>query len=186
MDRATSSNQTMNLPLPEIQPMSSQAPLETPDFAPVVPCSTRTFRTAHIVRKLDPAEWGGTETAIQRLFEGLYRRHVETVLFCPRLQPPPAPEPLARDGCTVKRFRSFLPIWGLPAERRRQLIAIGGNLMSFDLPLRLWQEPDLSLIHTHVLGRLGGIAATVARARRLPLVVTIHGGYLDLPPALRK
>lgn len=58
--------------------------------------------------------------------------------------------------------------------------------MSLDLPLALWREPGLALIHAHALGRLGGIAATIARLRRLPLVVTIHGGYLDLPPALKK
>jgi starch synthase len=42
------------------------------------------------------------------------------------------------------------------------------------------------LVHTHALGRLGGIASAVARARRLPFVVSIHGGLLDMPPALRR
>lgn len=143
------------------------------------------FRVAHVLRKFDPAEWGGTETAIQRLFEGLRAHHIQSLMFCPRLQKPLPREPLAGDGCVVKRFRSFLPVWGISAARRRQMIAVGGNLMSFDLPLTLWREPGIELIHTHTLGRLGGIAATVARARRLPFVATIHGGYLDLPPALK-
>ena len=29
------------------------------------------MRVAHLLRKLDPAEWSGTEMAIQRLFDGL-------------------------------------------------------------------------------------------------------------------
>ena len=143
------------------------------------------FRVAHVLRKFDPAEWGGTETAVQRLFAGLRQHQVESVMFCPQLQNPLPCELLAGDGCVVRRFKAFLPILRISPERRRQMVAVGGNLMSFDLPLALWREPDLELIHAHTLGRLGGIAATIARARHLPLVVTIHGGYLDLPPALK-
>ena len=56
---------------------------------------------------------------------------------------------------------------------------------SFGLLPALWRERDVALIHTHTLGRLGGIASAVARGRSLPLVVSIHGGLLDLPPALK-
>ena len=143
------------------------------------------FRVAHVLRKFDPAEWGGTETAIQRLFAGLRQHQVKPVLFSPQLQNPLPRELLAGDGCVVRRFNAFLPILGISPDRRRQMIAVGGNLMSLDLPLALWREPDILLIHAHTLGRLGGVAATIARARGLPLVVTIHGGYLDLPPALK-
>ena len=58
--------------------------------------------------------------------------------------------------------------------------------MSFDLIRSLWKEPNASIIHTHTLGRLGGIASVIARKRRLPLVVTIHGGLLDLPETVRQ
>jgi glycosyltransferase involved in cell wall biosynthesis len=57
--------------------------------------------------------------------------------------------------------------------------------MSFDLFRSLWKEPDVSVIHTHTLGRLGGIASAIARRRQLPFVVTIHGGLLDLPESLK-
>ncbi|HKW27894.1 MAG TPA: glycosyltransferase family 4 protein [Verrucomicrobiae bacterium] len=146
--------------------------------------SALAFRVAHVLRKFNPAEWGGTETAIQRLTAGLGEQGVGSIVYCPGLNDVSG-EPLAGDGCAVKRFQAFLPILGISPEQRRQMIAVGGNLMSFDLPLALWREPDITLIHAHTLGRLGGIAAAVARARRLPLVVTIHGGYLDLPPALK-
>ena len=29
------------------------------------------MRAIHLLRKYNPAQWGGTETAIQRLFDGL-------------------------------------------------------------------------------------------------------------------
>lgn len=145
------------------------------------------MRVAHILRKYQAAEWGGTETALQRLTESLGRHGVESVVFCPAAGPRGtgvAPDPLAATG-TVKRFRACVPVWGLPAAARRQMLAVGGNLLSFDLPLMLAREPGLDLVHTHTLGRLGGIALAAARRRRLPGVITIHGGVLDLPPTVR-
>src|SRR5262249_5165931 len=39
---------------------------------------------------------------------------------------------------------------------------------------------------SHTLGRLGGIALSLAKQRGVPFVVTIHGGVLDLPQALKR
>lgn len=143
------------------------------------------MRVVHLLRKLNRAEWGGTETAIQRLVEGLHRHRVESVVYCPSLDHAASREPLGAD-CAVRRFHACWPGWGVSAERRRQLIAVGGNLMSFDLLPRLLHEPGVAVMHTHALGRLGGIVAAAARLRGLPLVVTIHGGFLDLPVALKE
>jgi alpha-maltose-1-phosphate synthase len=140
---------------------------------------------AHLLRKYNPAEWGGTETAIQRLLTGLRKHGVESVVFCPRLGNCFAADPLAATGCKIKRFRSFLPVLGISKAERHQQIAVGGNIMSLDLPLALLREPGVSVIHTHALGRLGGVAGLIARCRSVPFVATIHGGFLDLPEALK-
>jgi starch synthase len=145
----------------------------------------RGLRVAHVLRKYHPAEWGGTETAVQRLFDGLHGLGVESVVFCPRIPNPPSADPLVEAGHAVKRFRAFLPIVGISRAERQRHIAVGGNLMSLDLPLALLRESDVSVIHSHALGRLGGIASLVARHRNVPLVVTIHGGYFDLSEALK-
>lgn len=144
------------------------------------------MRIVHILRKYDPTEWGGTETAMRLLLAGLRAHQVESVVYCPALEQAAGSDPLAADGAEVKRFRACLPVWGLPVDRRRQLIAVGGNLMSFDLAGVLKRERDVQAIHTHALGRLGGIAAMAAQAQNVPLVVTIHGGVLDLPESLRR
>lgn len=144
------------------------------------------MRVAHVLRKYNPAEWGGTETALQRLFDGLRPEGVTPVIFCPRAETNGADDPFARAGYPMKHFRACVPIWGLPAEQRRQHLAVGGNLMSFDLLPALWREREVAAIHTHTLGRIGGIALTVAHRRKLPLVVTIHGGVLDLPERLKQ
>ena len=144
------------------------------------------MRVAHLLRKYNPAEWGGTETVIHQLFDGLGRLEVESVVYCPSIPTPPVRDPLIDAGCQVKRFKAFVPVWGISAEQRKQMIAVGGNLMSFDLLRSLWLAPGFSLIHSHALGRVGGIGLTIARRKRVPFVVTVHGGVYDLPDTLRK
>ena len=114
------------------------------------------MRVAHVLRKYNPAEWGGTETALQRLFDGLRPEGVTPVIFSPKTDGNGAPDdPFERAGYTMKRFHACVPIWGLPEHQRRQQIAVGGNLMSFDLISALWREREVQAIHSHTLGRIG-------------------------------
>jgi glycosyltransferase involved in cell wall biosynthesis len=144
------------------------------------------LRAVHLLRKLDPAEWSGTEVAIQRLFVGLRAHGVSPVAYSPRIEGCSTQDPLSGSGFEVRRFSAFVPVLGMSRQRKRQLIAVGGNLMSFDLIPALWSERGMGVIHTHTLGRLGGIALTLAKQRRAPFVVTIHGGVLDLPLRIKK
>jgi starch synthase len=139
------------------------------------------MRVAHLLRKYNPAEWGGTETAIKRLLDGLKFHRVENVVHCPRLNGPLTSDPLGETGCEIRRYKAFVPVWGISPEQKQQLVSVGGNLMSLDLPTALLADKELSVIHTHTGNRLGGIAMTVARRRNIPLVASIHGGVLDLP-----
>ncbi len=139
----------------------------------------------HLLRKYNPSEWGGTESVIRDLCDGLRHHGLGSVVYCPRLETNDHSEdPLVEAGCVVKRFKTCVPIWGIPSERRRQMIAVGGNLMSFDLFGSLWRDREISVVHTHALGRVGGIGLTIARRKKIPFVVTIHGGVYDLPPAM--
>jgi glycosyltransferase involved in cell wall biosynthesis len=125
-----------------------------------------------------PEEWGGTETAVKQLLDGL--DGVESVVYAPTLHGAryDDPGPL---GHPVRRYRATLPVIGIPKERRRQLESVGGNILSLQLLAKLTKEPGLSVVHTHALNRIGGAALTAARRRGLPFVVTVHGGAMDLP-----
>jgi glycosyltransferase involved in cell wall biosynthesis len=144
------------------------------------------MRIAHVLRKYNPSQWGGTETAVKQLLDGLRAHQAEAQVFCPACGQAFVHDPLAEAGHRVERFRAFVPVWGLSPDQKKQLVSVGGNLMSLDLLWKLQRAQGLSVIHTHALNRLGGIAATIARVRRLPFVVTIHGGVLDLPEAVRQ
>jgi len=144
------------------------------------------IRVAHVLRKYDPREWGGTETAVKRLCDGLRVHEVKSIAYAPRLTGALRSDPLASAGHRVKRFNGIVPVWGIGAEQRRALIAMGGNLISFDLIWKLANEPEIDLIHAHTQNRLGGTALTIARARGIPLVASIHGGVLDLPATAKE
>ncbi len=141
---------------------------------------------AHLLRKYDPAEWGGTESVLAQLSDGLRAEGVTSTVFCPRIAADSTRDPLAETGCEIRRFKAVLPIWGISAEQRRQMVAVGGNLLSFDLPGMLWRDRSLSLIHSHTLGRIGGTGLTLARRKGVPFVLTVHGGVYDLPEPLRR
>jgi alpha-maltose-1-phosphate synthase len=143
------------------------------------------MKIAHLLRKYNPDEWGGTETAVQRLLDGLGHFQTHCLVYAPRLAAEPLSDPLRAAGHQVVRYSAFLPVARLSPEKRGQLVGIGGNLMSFDLPWKLFREPGLSVIHTHALNRIGGIGLRVAQLRKLPLVATIHGGVLDLPEQVK-
>ena len=56
----------------------------------------------------------------------------------------------------------------------------GGSPLCKKMLKFLKSQKDLSIIHTHVLHRMGGIARTAAAALGIPYVVSIHGGHLTL------
>lgn len=141
---------------------------------------------AHLLRKYNAAEWGGTETVLRQLCQGLRREGVESTVYCPAIANNGGRDPLMETGCAIRRFSAFVPTWGISAEQRRQMIALGGNLLSFELLRMLWAQRGVSVIHSHTLGRIGGIGLTVARRRKLPFVLTVHGGVYDLPEPLRR
>lgn len=142
------------------------------------------MRAVHILRKYNPTQWGGTETAVLQMTSGLREHGVHSVIFCPEISNAPADDPLARAGNEIKRYKAIVPVARISPEQRAQLVSVGGNLMSFDLIWRIFREPA-DVIHSHAMNRIGGIGLTAARYRRLPFVVTIHGGALDLPQQVK-
>ncbi len=145
------------------------------------------MRVAHLLRKYDPSEWGGTESAVLQLTTDLAKHGVGSVIYAPTLgMGTESADPFEKMGCPVRRFRARVPVWGISAERKEQMIAVGGNLVSFGLMGSLWRDAGVDLIHSHAQGRLGAVGRVVARGRRIPFVISIHGGIYDLPDEVRQ
>jgi starch synthase len=147
----------------------------------------KAMRVAHLLRKYDPSEWGGTETAIHQLTSGLAGQNVDSVVYSPRLpHRSTSADPLALAGCMTRQFDACVPVWGISNEQKTQMISVGGNVVSFNLFASLWREKEIDVIHSHALGRLGAIGRTAARARRVPFVLSVHGGAYDLPAVVTR
>ncbi len=166
--------------------MLLELPTKPQQIQPRQPMAKMPLGVAYLLRKYNPREWGGTETAVKLLLDGVKAREVTPTIFAPRTEDFPRSDPFTDSGYRVRQFGAFVPVAGISPQQRRQLVSIGGNLLSFSLPWMLWRAPGLSLIHTQTLGRLAGSALRVAAVRRIPFVVTIHGGVLDLSEQVRE
>lgn len=142
------------------------------------------MHTAHILRKYDPAQWGGTETAVLRLVQGLQKHGVSSSVHAPHGAVRPAHDPMIEAGAKLRRYHAFVPVTGISARQREELVSWGGNLFSFDLFWHLLQS-RCDVVHSHALNRLAGIGLAAARLRGVPHVITLHGGALDVPDEVK-
>ncbi len=100
-------------------------------------------------------------------------------VFCPAALSTPGRDRVA--GVPVRRFPYFYPYIGLSSDAKAVLDRKGGNLFSLSLLRALWREQPLDLIHLHTAKRPGGIGRVVARHRKIPYVISVHGGMIDVP-----
>ncbi|MFA7256993.1 MAG: glycosyltransferase family 4 protein [Kiritimatiellales bacterium] len=134
---------------------------------------------AHVMRRFVPDKWGGTETVVFNLARELEKSGLNSPIFCTDMFAKTGEERI--DGVTVRRFRYCFPWFGLSEAAKSALRLKGGSPLSLPLFFALLRQKNLTLIHTHVGRRLGGIARTVARIRRIPYVIHVHGGRHTVP-----
>lgn len=142
------------------------------------------MRIAHVLRRSQPAEWGGTDSTLSQVLDGLREHGVDSVMFCPEPEEPNelnGREARSRREPSPHYFHTCLPIWGLPRQQRRGMRAIGSNLMSFDLLRTLRFAPALELIHVYATGLVGALSRRAAKLRRIPCIVTLTDECLDIP-----
>lgn len=132
-----------------------------------------------VPRRFVRSHWGGTETVILETCKRLLSMGHKTSIICPNALATGNHEVI--QGVQVTRTPYFYPYLGLKAEAKALLDRKGGNLFSFALMRALKTEPQLDLIHLHTAKRAGAIGRYVAEKRRIPYVVSLHGGVFDVP-----
>lgn len=138
------------------------------------------MQASHILRKYDPAQWGGTETAVQRLVQGLQMHGISSMVHAPEHATHSGADPLRDAGAKIQRYRAFVPVLGISPAQRDALVSWGGNLFSFEL-FRQLRASSSQVMHSHALNRIAGISLMAARTLGVPHVITLHGGALDIP-----
>jgi glycosyltransferase involved in cell wall biosynthesis len=133
----------------------------------------------HVPRRFVKSHWGGTETVIIETCKRLLKMGHATRILCPNALAKKDKEII--EGVQIFRESYFYPYFGLNKQSRELLDLKGGNLFSFSIMKRLMKEPKLDLIHLHTAKRLGGIGRYVAQKRKIPYVLSLHGGLFDVP-----
>ena len=141
--------------------------------------SKLTGTVAHVMRRFTLDKWGGTETVVFNLSRELEKAGLYSPIFCTDMFAKAGEEKI--EGVTLRRFRYVFPWFGLSEDAKAKLRLKGGSPLSLPLFFSLLFTKDLALIHTHVGRRLGGIARTVAKIRRVPYVIHVHGGRHTVP-----
>ena len=157
----------------------------TQDRQPATDNRTADAVTAHGVRSIQvprrfvAGEWGGTETTILQSSRALTASGHPARIFTSLALSETRRETL--HDVEVQRFPYCYPFLGLSRDARVEMDKKGGNLFSLSLLWSLLREPGIDLLHAHSGKRLGGIVRTAARLRGIPYVITLHGGYFDIP-----
>lgn len=131
-----------------------------------------------IPRRFVRSDWGGTETVILESCKILLKEH-HTEILCPIALSDKSEETV--QGVKINRTPYFYPYFGLKDGAKLQLDKKGGNLFSFSLMRELKKRKNLDIIHLHTQKRLGGIGRHVAKQKKIPYVVSLHGGLFDVP-----
>lgn len=139
------------------------------------------MKIINIPRRFVKEEWGGTETVILETCRRLQQRGQDVSIFTSMALAQKRFELIA--GIAVKRFAHFYPYFGLNSEIIASLDKKSGNLFSWPLFFSLLREKNVDLIHLHTGKRMAGIAARAAMIKRIPFVISLHGGLLDVPQA---
>lgn len=136
-------------------------------------------RVLHVPRRYVAEEWGGVETVVLELSRQQQRRGLHPEIVTSMAMATSRSDEI--EGVPVRRFPYFYPYLGLSDSARAALDRKGGNLVSWSLFHHLLRTPGVRLFHAHALKRLGAEVRTAARWRKLPYLVTLHGGVFDVP-----
>jgi len=132
-----------------------------------------------VPRRFVRQEWGGTETVIIETSHELHKLGYEVEIFTSKALSDISRESIL--GVPVRRFAYFYPRLGLRREDKLRLDMRGGNVFSLKFLLAILFTRNIKVIHLHTGGFLGGFVRLVSRLRKIPYVLSIHGGALDLP-----
>ena len=85
------------------------------------------------------------------------------------------------EGIPIARFQYFYPEWPLNADRKLRYDNKGGNLLSLSLANSLNELENVSLVHLHTGNLLGAQCYYIAKSKKIPTVITLHGGHFAIP-----
>lgn len=136
------------------------------------------IKIAHIVRRFTFDEWGGTETVVWNTIKNQKRLGFQPEILATSALSHEGKE--IRQGIPIRRFPYFYPYYPMGKTDREALDKKGGNPWSFQL-FNALEYGGYDIVHIHCGGRLAVICENIARRIKIPSVLTLHGGAVDVP-----
>jgi glycosyltransferase involved in cell wall biosynthesis len=133
----------------------------------------------HVPRRFTKSAWGGTENVVLNTAKAQQSIGCNPVVYTSKALDSTTTEHIS--GVPVHRFDYSYPFLGLSEQQKLSMDQVGGNLLSLPMLHALWKKPAPDLIHLHTGKRLGGIVRTISKLKRIPYVISLHGGLLHVP-----
>ena len=138
------------------------------------------MRTAHIIRRFAFSEWGGTESVVWNTAITLHEKGNPSEIFATTALSSVKDE--VKNSIPIHRFKYKYPYFPLSKEKYRILDKKGGNPVVPGLKKAL-RKGEFDILHCHTMGRMAAETRAAAKLLHVPYIMTLHGGYFDVPPA---
>ena len=138
------------------------------------------MRTAHIIRRFAFSEWGGTESVVWNAARTLQEKGNPSEIFATRALSPVQDE--VKNAIQIHRFNYRYPRFPLSKDKIRALDKKGGDPVVPGLQKAL-RKGEFDILHCHTMGRMAATVRAAAKQLHVPYIMTLHGGYFDVPPA---
>ncbi len=133
----------------------------------------------HVPRRYTSNSWGGTERVLEQTLPLMTEFGFNSMIYTTQALDDSVADEVA--GIPITRFPYFYPEWPLSAERKLRYDNKGGNLLSLSLASSLNELKDISLVHLHTGNLLGAQCYRVAKSKKNPIIITLHGGHFAIP-----
>jgi len=132
----------------------------------------------HIPRRFTKSHWGGTENVLLSQANGLKKYNIKPQIITTNILSDTKNEII--ENIDIKRCKYFYPYFNLKNDQKKQLDLVAGNLFSWELLFHLLLKKDIDIIHLHTAKRMGSIIRFICKIRKIPYIVSVHGGVYDI------
>jgi len=135
--------------------------------------------TLQVIRRFVFSEWGGIETVVWNTAQQLQRSGNPVAILATKALDKQGEE--KKNEMLIQRFSYVYPLLNLTPEKRHILDKKGGDPYSWSLYNYMLKAEGIDMIHCHTMNHLAASVRLAARKRKIPYLVSLHGGYFDVP-----
>ena len=138
----------------------------------------KNLKIANILRRFTFSEWGGTETVVWNTAKELKSTGNTPDIICTKALDKRYKEVV--DDLNIERYKYFYPYIPLRHKQKLSLDKKGGNPISIPIFNTLLKK-KYDILHCHTMGHLGNSVYLASKIKKIPYVVSLHGGYTSVP-----